>query len=125
MKWAAQIRESLRELFGPTYSELLRQRITSDTFQHERELEDVRKERDYFKGRAERLELMLIPDRARPSLATFVDPNLVVGRRTWDEIQREHEEIEFSEEANGREAVREQGNAAPLRPDAQSGAKQN
>ena len=52
MKYAQLIREFLRSLFGSRF-----------IFELQQEILELRKEREYFRGRAERLELMLLPNR--------------------------------------------------------------
>jgi hypothetical protein len=49
------------------------------------------KERDYFRERAERLELMLLPERtARP--VRVPGNRAPIGQRTWAQVQAEHAE---------------------------------
>ena len=53
------------------------------------ELAEARKERDYFRGRCERLELMLVPNPA-PRIVRQPAGTQPVGRKTWAQVQAEN-----------------------------------
>ena len=74
--YSVRIRAWLRGLFATRYS-----------MQLEADLAEMKRERDYFKGRAERLELMLMPNR-NPIAA--VKPELHPARKTWAQVQEDH-----------------------------------
>lgn len=88
---AVRVREFLRALFGSRYIAQL-----------ETDLIAMRQEREYFKGRAERLEMILLgrPMRAVPMLEERPrDMAPEKRRRTLDELQKELTERELAEEA--------------------------
>lgn len=88
-----QVREWIRGLIGSRYAMHL-----------EAELAEMRSERDYFKGRAERLELMLLPKRQELS-ATGVGA-ASVGPKSWIQVQQEWQEqqqAEIAAESNEKE----------------------
>ena len=82
----AQIRDWLRGLLGSRYAMHL-----------EAELDEMRSERDYFKGRAERLELMLLPKRQEQSAASVSAAS--VGPKSWLQVQQEWDEQQQAEQA--------------------------
>lgn len=82
---AQRIRSFLHELFASRYSGEL-----------EREIEDLKRERDYFRGRAERLELRLMPSQSPAVIPSNFRP---VGRKTFAQVQEEHAR-KLQEEAN-------------------------
>jgi hypothetical protein len=101
VKYAIAIREFFAALFG---SKLLVQ-LRAD-------LEEARRERDYFRGRNERLELMLLPQRTTPQ-TTRADwrtnnpggVTLTGGRKSWAMIERENriqQEAEAKAEAEAK-----------------------
>jgi len=53
------------------------------------ELAEARKERDYFRGRCERLELMLVPSPA-PRIVRPTGTQVPIGRKTWVQVQVEN-----------------------------------
>ena len=75
--YSVRIRAWIRGLFASRYS-----------MQLEADLAEAKRERDYFKGRAERLELMLMPNR-NPIVAAD-KPVLHPARRTWAQVQEDH-----------------------------------
>jgi hypothetical protein len=98
MTWKP-IRQLIADLFGPG-PRALYEIVLKD------QLAKTERERDYFRTRAERLELRLIPEPiqrpVRPSNA------VPVGRKTWAQVQAEHAEKikqEVAEEAQ-KEAVK-------------------
>lgn len=88
-----QIRGWIRGLIGSRYAMHL-----------EAELSEMRTERDYFKGRAERLELMLLPKRQVESTMPASVAN--VGPKSWIQVQQEWDEqqqAEIAAESNAKE----------------------
>jgi hypothetical protein len=86
VKYAHAIREFFAALFGSKLMVQLRA-----------DLEEARRERDYFRGRNERLELMLLPNKVTPQTqrADWRTTNpggatLVGGRKSWAMIEREN-----------------------------------
>jgi hypothetical protein len=86
MKYAIAIREFFAALFG---SKLVVQLRT--------DLEEARRERDYFRGRNERLELMILPQRTTPQTKRTDwrrdNPGGVTqvgGRKSWAMIEHEN-----------------------------------
>jgi hypothetical protein len=77
--YSARIRDWLRSLFATRYS-----------MQLEADLAEARRERDYFKGRAERLELMLLPGRNPVTVRAAVQPLQNMGRKNWAQIEQEN-----------------------------------
>lgn len=85
-KYAVAIREFFRALFGSQLVVELRA-----------ERDEARRERDYFRGRNERLELMILPQRTTPKTerADWRRDNpggatQVGGRKSWAQIEREN-----------------------------------
>ena len=88
MKYAIAIREFCRVLFGSRYVAQLQD-----------DIEEARKERDWFKGKADRLELMLLPNR-NPLAANQTKANPAprqTGRVSSQEAMRIHMANEFAE----------------------------
>lgn len=57
------------------------------------QIEDLKRERDYFRGRAERLELRLLPDPvARDKKINAGEPVTIGGHKSWRQVQAEHTE---------------------------------
>jgi len=81
----------------------------------ERELAEARKERDYFKGRADRIELMLMPNPVIREKIARVGTPFTAGRKTWEQILEEHQKKLAAEEAASNATVSEHGNPAPAR----------
>jgi hypothetical protein len=82
MNWALAIREWFRTLFGSRY-------VT----QLEKDIDEARRERDYFRSQMERMQLLI----GRPQFAATPRTNPAPGqatkvgsRRTWAEIQAEN-----------------------------------
>lgn len=95
LTFAQRTREVLSTLFG---SKLLVQ-LRAD-------LEEARRERDYFRGRCERLELARDAAPQRPLIIQRPEHNLspVGGHKSWKQVQREHtakiqERLKAEEEA--------------------------
>ena len=86
---AKAIRAFIHELFQTQYSRLL-----------EKQLEEVKLERDYFKGRAERLDMLLLsrPQPIRYALPTD-DKIHVGGRKTLAQLQKDLTEQEQREQS--------------------------
>lgn len=62
------------------------------------DLTEARHERDFFKGRAERLELMLWEAKRIQPIAARAPANLkAVGRKSWEEVQQEFVETQRKE----------------------------
>lgn len=60
---------------------------------HDADIQRLERERDYFRGRAERLELRLLPDPvARDKKINTGEPIRMGGRKTWAQVQRENAE---------------------------------
>lgn len=91
---AQQIRDFFSTLFGSRRVELLREELT-----------EARKERDYFRARAERFELMLLTPR-EPKNIMPRNPNdkQPVGRKPWAQVMREDYERQMKEAAAENEA---------------------
>jgi hypothetical protein len=97
VKYAIAIREFFSALFGSKMVVQLRA-----------DLEEARRERDYFRGRNERLELMLLPNRVTPQTqrSDWRQQNpggatLVGGRKSWAMIERENRlALEADKKAN-------------------------
>jgi hypothetical protein len=87
MKFAKWIRDFLSTLFGSTLVVELRA-----------ELAEARRERDYFRGQWERIQLMVAPQRSassgpRPDWRTQNPPAGLTrtgGRKTWAQLQKEN-----------------------------------
>lgn len=85
MRWAKAIREFFSILFGSQLVVQLRQ-----------DLDEAKRERDYFRGQLERANLLIAPPRtissARPDWrVTNPEGQTRVGtRRTWAQIQAEN-----------------------------------
>jgi hypothetical protein len=82
MKYATAIREFLSALFGSKLVVELRA-----------ELAEARKERDYFRGQFERMQLVAIPHRIAPIEKRTVQPGGLTqtgGRKSWAMIQAEN-----------------------------------
>jgi hypothetical protein len=77
----------MRELFGSRYITRL-----------ERDLLDTEKERDYFRGKCERLELMLLPNRNPIKQQESRVPAMPHKPRTTAEAYAVHMKNEFAEE---------------------------
>jgi hypothetical protein len=83
---AQAVRDFFRQLFGSRYIAQL-----------ELDLIAMRQEREYFKGRAERLEMMLM-ERRYPQPAPLAHPTVPLeGRKTLAQLQKELTEREESE----------------------------
>lgn len=68
----------------------------------EADIAEARQDRDYFRARAERLELLLIPNRQAPVRPSNLAP---IGRPSWNDVQAEHnrkleEEAKAKKESN-------------------------
>lgn len=77
--YSVRLRQFLHGLFGSRY-----------VMQLEQDVAEVKRERDYFKGRAERLELMLLPNHnpiARQAVQTKLQAPM---RKTWAQIEAEN-----------------------------------
>ena len=97
---AQTIREFFSVLFGSRRVELL-----------ERELIEARKERDYFKGRCDRLELMLLTPRTPANILPRNQANpQAVGRKTWAQVQREDFERQMKEAKDQEAEQKAKGN---------------
>lgn len=83
MTWPERIRGAIRTLLG---SELV--------VELRREIEELKLQRDYFKARSDRLELVLMAPKLReqPPGAPPLGTQMVSGRKTWKQIQEEHQE---------------------------------
>jgi hypothetical protein len=83
--------------------------------EYRRELEEMRVQRDYFRGRAERFELMLTELRARRVAPVEKEPRTphAAGRKSWKQIQKEHRE---KMEQQAREAHARKDLSASLTP---------
>ena len=98
---AARIREFFATLFGSRRIEDLKQALAK-----------TEKERDYFRARADRLELMLLqgpkvpaPAERRPAGSPT---NLPVGRKFWPQVVADwnaQQKIEAEQEASNRHAA--------------------
>lgn len=64
----------------------------------ESDLAEARKERDYFRARADRLELLLIPDRRAPLRPANLTP---VPRPSWGAVEAAHAQ-KLAEEAKSK-----------------------
>lgn len=99
MKYAILIREFFRTLFGSRYVSQL-----------EKDIDEMRKERDYFRAETQRLMLFTQqrPQPARPDWREIppAGAKLVGGRKTWAEIQRDWRE----EQQKQKESANVQGN---------------
>jgi hypothetical protein len=74
--------QSIREFIDTLF-------ISRLTLQLREDLAELRADRDYFKGRAERLELMLL-EAQRPVRFNTAPPGTpLVGRKSWSQIQAE------------------------------------
>lgn len=63
------------------------------------DLEDARRERDYFRDKADRLELRLIPPPVVRGIRSPEDMK-PVGRKNWKQVQADHaKELRKQEEA--------------------------
>lgn len=84
---AQNIRDSFSVLFGSRRIEDLKA-----------ELAEARKERDYFRGRADRLELMLLSPLVQKPIGprAALDPR-PIGRKPWIQVQAE--ELQKQEDA--------------------------
>ena len=90
------------------------------------DLDEARHERDYFRGKVDRLEMVLMrlpePAPMRKAVPANVEP---VGRKSWAQVQEEWLEKQREElkgkpnglHGEGRQGVRESGNGSPLRQD--------
>jgi hypothetical protein len=76
---ATAIRQFLHSLFQSQYSHSL-----------ELQIQDLKQEREYFKGRAERLEMMIL-NRFQPQPIRIVQPEGIPtgGRKTMAQLQQE------------------------------------
>ncbi len=89
MKYAQLIRDFIRTLIGSRYIAQL-----------ETDLLQMRQEREYFKGRAERLEMMILSRPRAPERQEYPSHALPETRRkTMAELQKELTEREQAEEA--------------------------
>lgn len=99
MTWKP-LRQLITDLFGPSpralYEIVLKEQLA-----------ETKKERDYFRTRAERLELRLIPETVQRPVRPPTN-STPVGRKTWAQVQADHAERikkELAEEAQ-KEAVK-------------------
>ncbi len=77
------LRQWLTDLLGPSPRDLYVQQLKE-------QLAKTEKQVDYFRTRAERLELRLIPEvQARPVRPVNAQP---VGRKTWAQVQADNAE---------------------------------
>jgi len=84
---AKAIREFIHALFQSGYSRLLEQQII-----------ELKQDRDYFKGRAERLELILT-SRFSPVVPSYNSPSIPVQQRpSMAQLQKELDEREAQSE---------------------------
>lgn len=83
LTFATRTREVLSTLFGSKIVAQLRA-----------DLEEARRERDYFRGRCERLELARETDKKPIVIAPRPqrDMSPVGGHKTWKQVQQEHRE---------------------------------
>lgn len=82
MTWPERIRGAIIALFGSRLVLQLRA-----------EIEDLKTQRDYFRTRAERLELIsLAPKTREQTPAIRPDVAVITGRKTWKQIQEDHAE---------------------------------
>lgn len=82
MNWPERVRSAINTLLG---SELV--------VELRREIEELKTQRDYFKARADRLELVLLaPKVMSQPPAPRSDAQIVTGRKSWKQIQEEHAE---------------------------------
>lgn len=64
------------------------------------QIEDLKRERDYFRARSDRLELMLLAPFNKRLEQPIQGPKAnqrPVGRKTWEQVKREYMEKEFAE----------------------------
>jgi len=73
--------------------------------QREAQTAEAQKERDYFRGRAERLELRLLPDPVPRNVPRGTQEP--VGRKNWKQVQQDHAE-KLAKEAEQAKAAKEQ-----------------
>lgn len=81
MTWPERIRAAIISLFGSRLVVELRA-----------EIEDLKTQRDYFRTRAERLELIVLAPKMKEPVVPRIEAQVVTGRKTWKQIQEEHAE---------------------------------
>jgi hypothetical protein len=118
MTWALRIREFFRVLFAPAPHEPCQAEkfLTAA-------LDEMRRERDYFKNRADRLELMMLPSPVLREKMPRTNPGTIIGRKPFEQILEDHNKALAAEEAAKNAPVPKHGNTETPRPDArQSGS---
>lgn len=97
MNWPERIRQTLETLFTSRLVVELR-----------RELEEARRERDYFRGKCDKLELIALKPVAQPIIGPRRPlPAGRIGRKPWREVMAEHL---AREESKAQEAAKAKSN---------------
>ena len=120
--------ETLREVHARELTRLNRL-ITKQEHDSTEALAKAEKERDYFRGKCDRFELLLLTPRPTPTTVTRrPGPTPVVGRKTWAQIQLEdlqRQEEEAKKIQREAAAVESMKREAPAAADAGTEAKQS
>lgn len=90
--------QDIRDWFDTLFTGRLVKQLRDD-------LTEARHERDFFKGRAERLELMLWEAKRIQPIAARAPANLkAVGHKSWEQVQQEFLDKQREEEAQAKPA---------------------
>ncbi len=99
MTWKP-LRQLIRDFFGPSPEQLYRDNLKEQLAKCERD-------KDYFRTRAERLELRLIPEVQPRAIRPPVNAQ-AVERKTWAQVQQENAE-RIRKEAEEKQAKPREG----------------
>lgn len=89
MNFAAKIRSAIETLF-----------VSHLVLQLRADLEEMQRQRDYFKARADRLELILLaPKTERPKSTAPPANTSPVGKKRWIQVQLEDRQRQLKEAA--------------------------